>query len=80
MQKILVHIMVHILCSGCAICNLYVLLNSLLTSACTYDKACAIIQNTSTNNKLLQFKHSKLGQILRVDRTGFLRPSHILCL
>ena len=41
-----------------------------------YDKICAIIQTTI--KKLLQFMHSKLGQILHVDKIGFLRPSHIL--
>ena len=40
-----------------------------------YDKICAIIQNTIKT--LLQFKQSQLGQILHVDKTGFLRPSHI---
>ena len=74
MQNILVHIMVHISCSGCAIYSLSVLLNSLLISTCTYDEMCVIIRNTL--NKLLQFKHSKLGQILHVDKTSFLRLSH----
>ena len=31
-----------------------------------------------TNKKLLHFKLSKSGQILRVDKTGFPRPGHIL--
>ena len=30
-----------------------------------------------TDKNLLQFEVSKLGQILGVDKTGFLRPSHI---
>ena len=34
----------------------------------------AKIQNTI--KMLLQFKHSKLRQILHADKTGFLRPSH----
>ena len=42
---------------------------------CTYDD----ILNTIwiTDKKLLHFKLSKSGQILRVDKTGFPRPSHI---
>ena len=32
-----------------------------------------------TDRKLLCFKLSKLDQILCVDKTGFLRPGHILC-
>ena len=41
-----------------------------------HDKACVIIQNTI--KKLLQFQDTELGQILRIDKTCFLRPSHIL--
>ena len=48
-----------------------------LIDLCMYGETCAIIQNTI--KKLLQFKHSKLDQIVHVDKTGFLRPSHILC-
>ena len=40
-----------------------------------HDQICTTIQ--STIKKLLQFKHSKLNQILHVDKTGFLRPSHL---
>ena len=37
-----------------------------------YGEICAIIQTSI--KKLLQFIHSKLGQILHVDKTGFLGP------
>ena len=40
-----------------------------------YDKMYSKIQNTI--RKLLQFKPSKLHQILHVDKTAFLRPNHI---
>ena len=43
---------------------------------CMHDKNCVIIR--STIKKLLQFEHSKLGQILHVDKTCFLRPGHII--
>ena len=43
-----------------------------------YDKRCAKIQNII--KKLLQFKHSKLGQILCVDKTFFSGPvTNITC-
>ena len=42
---------------------------------CIYDDKLDTI--LITDKKLLHFKHSKSGQILRVDKTGFPRPSHI---
>ena len=39
-----------------------------------HDKTCVIMQNAI--EKLLQFQHSKLGQILHVNKTCFLRPGH----
>ena len=42
---------------------------------CIYDDILDAILITDKN--LLHFKLSKLGQIIRVDKTGFLRPSHI---
>ena len=42
-----------------------------------YDDILGTIQ--LTDKKLLHFKLSKLGQILRVDKTCFPRPGHILC-
>ena len=47
-----------------------------LMDFCIYDDIFNIIQ--ITNKKLLHFKLSKSGQILRVDKTCFPRPSHIL--
>ena len=41
----------------------------------TYDNILDTIQ--IRDKKLLQFKPSKSGQILRVDKTCFPRPSHI---
>ena len=41
----------------------------------TYDDILDMIQ--ITDKKLLHFKLSKLGQILRVDKTCFPRPCHI---
>ena len=41
---------------------------------CTYDDILDAIQ--ITNKTLLHFKLSKSGQILRVDKTCFPRPSH----
>ena len=46
-----------------------------LMDLCTYDEILDIIQ--TTDKKLLQFKVSKSGQILRVDKTCFPRPGHI---
>ena len=47
-----------------------------LMDSCIYDdiKFFAI---TDYRLRLLQFKHSKLSQVLHVDKTGFLRPDHI---
>ena len=44
---------------------------------CTYGKILVAI--LIKDKKLLYFKVSKFGQILYVDKTGFLRPSHIYC-
>ena len=41
----------------------------------TYDKI--FINTLSSQQELLNFKNSKFAQILRVDKTCFLRPSHI---
>ena len=46
-----------------------------LMDFCIYDDVLHTIQNT--DKTLLHFKLSKLGQILRVDKTCFPRPSHI---
>ena len=48
-----------------------------LIDFCTYDDVLDTIQ--ITDKKLLHFKLSKSGQILRVDKTCFPRPGHILC-
>ena len=40
------------------------------------EMSVTILSNTK---KLLHFKVSKLGQILCVDNTGFLKPGHIFC-
>ena len=44
---------------------------------CMHNRTCVKIQNTIT--KLVQFriKHSKLVQLLHVDKTYFFRPNHI---
>ena len=42
---------------------------------CIYDDTLNMIQ--ITDKKLLHFKFSKSGQILRVDKTCFPRPGHI---
>ena len=47
-----------------------------LIDFCIYDDILDKIQPI-TDKKLLHFKLSKLGQILCVDKTGFLSPSHI---
>ena len=46
-----------------------------LMDFCMYDDILDTIQ--LTDKKLLHFKLSKSGQILRVDKTCFPRPSHI---
>ena len=43
---------------------------------CIYDDIFDMIQ--VTDKKLLHFKLSKSGQFLRVDKTCFPRPSHII--
>ena len=48
-----------------------------LMDFCIYDDIFDMIQ--VTDKKLLHFKLSKSGQFLRVDKTCFPRPSHILC-
>ena len=48
-----------------------------LMDCCIYDDILDTI--LSTDRTLLCFKFSKLDQILHVDKTGFLRPDHILC-
>ena len=60
--------MAPISCSVCAIQNLLLLLNS----------AHIIDTIWITDKKLLHFRLSKLGQILRIDNTGFPRHGHIL--
>ena len=50
--------------------------NEQLRIFCTCVKICIIMQ--SSQAKLFNFKNSKFGQILRVDKTCFLRPGHIL--
>ena len=66
--------MARIVCSVCAIQKLLILLNSSRISA-LYDDTLDTIQ--ITDKKLLHVTLSKLGQILRVDKTCFPRPSHI---
>ena len=46
-----------------------------LIDSCKYDDILHTIWITDT--KLLHFRLSKLGQILRVDKTGFPRLGHI---
>ena len=46
-----------------------------LRNLCIYDENCAGI--LCNNNELLNLKDQNLGQILSVDKTCFLRPSHI---
>ena len=46
-----------------------------LMEFCIYDDLLDMMQ--ITDKKLLHFKLSKSGQILRVDKTCFPRPSHI---
>ena len=79
MQNILVHniIIVHILCSECAIRHSQLVIISFIEFLIDfyiilYDKMYAKIH--CTIKKLLQFKHSKLCQILHVDKTGFSGP------
>ena len=42
---------------------------------CIYDELCVKI--LFCHDEILHFKDRNLGQILRVDKTCFLRPSHI---
>ena len=72
MQNILVHIMV---CTYLMLWICYSQSVSLIAfpiDFCMHDKTCVVILNTIKT--LLQFQHSKLGQILHVDKTYFLRP------
>ena len=55
-----------------------VLLNSLWISAHNYDDIKFLDTIWSTDKRLLHFELSKSDQILRVDKTGFPRPGHIL--
>ena len=48
--------------------------NEQLRILCTF---CKISINTVFTIEVIKFKHSKFGQILRVDKTCFLRPGHI---
>ena len=50
-------------------------MNSLGFSVLISDKIC--INTLSSQQELLNFKNSKFAQILRVDKTCFLRPGHI---
>ena len=68
-QSTPVHIMVTISCSVRTIQNL----KDLLNCSVYVIKFVSIL---SKHKKLLHFKLSKLGQILQVDKTGVLRPSH----
>ena len=45
---------------------------------CIYDGI--LVTTLSKDKKLLHLKISKLCQILCVDKTGFIRPSHLLFL
>ena len=72
MQNTLVHIMAHILCSGCMCYSQSVSFIEFCIDFCMHDKTCVITQNTTKT--LLQFKNSKLGQILHVDKTCFSGP------
>ena len=49
--------------------------NKQLRNCCTYDEIC--INILSSQQELSSYKYSKFGQILRVDKTCFLRPGHI---
>ena len=51
-----------------------------LMDFCTYGHGDIVDTIWITDKKLLHFKLSKSGQILRVDKTGFPRPDHICCL
>ena len=47
-----------------------------IMECCIYDDIFVAI--LVKDKKLLHFEVSQLGQILRVDKTGFLRPGYIL--
>ena len=64
--------MIPISCSVCAAKSISFI--ELLMDFCIFDDILDTIR--ITDKKLLQFKLSKLGQILCVDKTGFLRPDH----
>ena len=72
-----VHIMAPISCSVCAVHNLLLLMNFSSISAYNYDDILGTI--LITDKKLLHYELSKSSQNLCVDKTGFPRPSHILC-
>ena len=68
--------MVHIFLS---LPYIYLIINSVnfnekLRIFCTFSK---ISINTVFTIEVIEFKHSKFGQILCVDKTCFLRPGHI---
>ena len=65
--------MARISCSVCPIQNLLDLLNCSWVSAYMHDDIIDTIW--ITDKKLLHFKLSKSGKILRVDKTGFPSPS-----
>ena len=46
-----------------------------LRKYCIYDEIC--VEILFHEKELLNFKDYKLGQILHVDKTGFLRPGYI---
>ena len=59
----------------CCICYLNSVNIEFLMDFCIYDDILDMIQ--IPDKTLLHFKFSKSGQILRVDKTCFPRPSHI---
>ena len=75
-QNTLVYIMMYIFCSVAMCYPNSVSFIEFLMDFCTYDDILDTIP--ITDKKLLHFKPSKSGQILRVDKTCFPRPGHIL--
>ena len=59
-----------------AIHILLVLLNFLGICAYNYYEIC--VKMLCCQDEILHFKDQNLGQILRVDKTCFLRPGHII--
>ena len=55
-------------------CSMYVYMCVVMDFCIYYDILDTIM---ITDKMLLHFKHSKLGQILHVDKTCFLRPGNI---